>query len=247
MFDSDVNILQEYSDQLNQIQDLLREDPTNAEFLQLKKDLIELISLTTHQEQLKSVSSGLLVLGASTGAPHSGSNEQEEKEPVRKGIEVIYSPSENLDHDDLTNEKKKSEETTFPLSKKSTSAKGNVAEPTEVATTATSKRKEPANISETFQVPSHLIPLESDTAAEQNRKRRTIKALKRQHKEKVKELHAASKQQSWQQFSSKAMKKIKGKTDSIWRTSETRGVGVVGTHVQKQEAAHSSKRFKSGG
>jgi survival-of-motor-neuron-related-splicing factor 30 len=245
MFDSDTsnNILQEYSDQLNQIQDLLRDDPTNAEFLQLKKDLMELISLTTHQEQLKSVSSGLLVLGASSGAPHTGSKEQEEKEPVRKGIEAIYSPSENADHE----EKKKSEAATFPLSKKSTSAKTNMVEPTEMATAAISKRKVPANISETFQVPSHLIPLESDTAAEQNRKRRTIKALKRQHKEKVKELHATSKQQSWQQFSSKAMKKIKGKADSIWRTSETRGVGVVGTDVQKQEAAHSSKRFKSGG
>lgn len=232
------NMLQEYSDQLGQIQDLLREDPTNVEYLQLKKDLIELISLTTQQEQPKTVSSGLH-LGASTVVPHK---EQEESELCRS-----HSPSDNAYHEDETNETKKSEEETFPLSKKSTSIKNHVAEPTEVATAATGKRKTLATISEAFQVPSYLIPLESDTAAEQNRKRRTIKALKRQHKEKVKELHATSKQQSWQQFSSKAMKKIKGKSDSIWRTSETRGVGVVGTDVHKQEGVQSSKRFKPGG
>ena len=59
-----------------------------------------------------------------------------------------------------------------------------------------------------FQVPQHLIPLETDTPAERNRKRRAIKALKSKHKEEQKEIVAEKKQKSWQSF---AKKKVKSK------------------------------------
>lgn len=148
---------------------------------------------------------------------------------------------------------------TFPLSKSSQCHTSLEVLPSEDSTIAVStddnkasKKKSTTTISETFQVPSHLIPLESDTAAEQNRKRRTIKALKRQHKEKVKEVHATSKQQSWQQFSNKVSnKKGTTKTSSIWRTSETRGVGIVSAAtadggVIDESRSSSNKRLKSG-
>mmetsp|Transcript_11596 Transcript_11596/g.16661 ORF Transcript_11596/g.16661 Transcript_11596/m.16661 type:complete len:233 (-) Transcript_11596:1572-2270(-) len=226
------SILQEYGDQLIQIQKLLAEDPNNEEYLQLQKDLIELITITTKERSSVSEAS---ISDSTVGKCGEEKNRSAEEEEEKK-TEMV-----------------------FPLSKSSQCHTALEVLPSEDSTIAVStddnkasKKKPTTTISENFQVPSHLIPLESDTAAEQNRKRRTIKALKRQHKEKVKEVHATSKQQSWQQFSNKVSnKKGTTKTSSIWRTSETRGVGIVSAAtadggIIDESRSSSNKRLKSG-
>merc|ERR1712151_242102 len=58
-----------------------------------------------------------------------------------------------------------------------------------------------------FSAPSHLIPLASDTDAEKNKKRRTLKALKSKWRERVKEKTSEKKRKSWKDFNNKKRKK----------------------------------------
>ena len=229
-------MLQEYHEQLAQVKELLAEDPANPEYLQLQKDLLELITITQQGQQQPTHNDAT-----------NNQTETEVKNDERNGS-LFASAADTrtalVAHDEPP-------EPAFPLSKSAQQpvATTSSSDTATAAAAATSKRKAPAvsSIAETFVVPPHLIPLESDTPAEQNRKRRTIKALKRQHKEKIKEIQAASKQQSWQQFSSKVSGKKGTKNTSIWRTSETRGVGVVSVaEGQGQEGASSHKRLKLG-
>jgi survival-of-motor-neuron-related-splicing factor 30 len=91
------------------------------------------------------------------------------------------------------------------------------------------KMKKKAN--KEFEIPEHLLPLESDTEAQRNKKRRTIKSLKSKHKAARKEYESNQKQASWLDFSKKTRKKGKHKSSSIFKTSEHGDVkvGVVTT------------------
>ena len=63
-----------------------------------------------------------------------------------------------------------------------------------------------------FELPSHLVPLESDTTAQRLKKQRTAKALKSKFREKQKEAEHAKRQNDWKSFASKTAggKKRKG-------------------------------------
>ena len=79
-----------------------------------------------------------------------------------------------------------------------------------------------------FEIPEHLLPLESDTEAQRNKKKRTVKTLKSKHNAAQKEYESSKKQSAWLDFSKKKRKKGKTAGDSIFKTADGDGkVGVV--------------------
>mmetsp|Transcript_35750 Transcript_35750/g.54988 ORF Transcript_35750/g.54988 Transcript_35750/m.54988 type:complete len:196 (-) Transcript_35750:124-711(-) len=102
-------------------------------------------------------------------------------------------------------------------------SEGAVKKEMKADTTASSK----PSVSKEFEVPTHLVPLDTDSSAEQTRKRRAIKALKGKWKLQKKERVAAKKQQTWQSF---VKKKKVVKSKSIFATEEgvQARVGVIG-------------------
>ena len=73
------------------------------------------------------------------------------------------------------------------------------------------KKSDDAMIEAKFELPSHLVPLESDTPAQRLKKQRTAKALKSKFREKQKEAEHSKRQSDWKTFATKAIgKKKKG-------------------------------------
>ena len=78
-----------------------------------------------------------------------------------------------------------------------------------------------------FEIPEHLLPLESDTEAQRNKKRRTVKSLKSKHKAAQKEYQSNKKQASWLDFSKKKRKKGRSGESIFKMAAEGGKVGVV--------------------
>lgn len=93
-----------------------------------------------------------------------------------------------------------------------------------------------------FEVPVHLVPLESDSEAEKNRKRRAIKALKSKFREEKKTVDIDKKKNSWQSFQKKTKGKIKEK--SIFSTSDGDGKVGVSSSGRHMTSFEDRKRFK---
>ena len=69
------------------------------------------------------------------------------------------------------------------------------------------KKKSDKILDAKFELPAHLIPLDSDTAAQKEKKRRTAKALKSKFREKQKEIEHSKRQNDWKSFASGGGKK----------------------------------------
>mmetsp|Transcript_13684 Transcript_13684/g.20506 ORF Transcript_13684/g.20506 Transcript_13684/m.20506 type:complete len:250 (-) Transcript_13684:208-957(-) len=83
------------------------------------------------------------------------------------------------------------------------------------------KKSEESSPSTTFELPNHLIPLDSDTDAQRQKKHRAAKSLKSKFRAKQKEKEQAKRANDWKSFASKTSKKKKkvgGK--SIFSTEE---------------------------
>jgi survival-of-motor-neuron-related-splicing factor 30 len=103
--------------------------------------------------------------------------------------------------------------------------------PTDTEATAEQPLKKKARKIKDFEVPEHLVPLDTDTDAEKNRKRRAIKALKNKWRERKKEVESDKKQKSWQSF----QKKGKTKDKSMFSTQDGDAkVGVVSVSAGRQ-------------
>lgn len=70
-----------------------------------------------------------------------------------------------------------------------------------------------------FELPTHLVPLESDTAAQKLKKQRAAKALKSKFKSKKKEAEHAKRQNDWKNFASGGKSKKKKKNPIVGHTS----------------------------
>ena len=93
------------------------------------------------------------------------------------------------------------------------------------------KKSDDAVLDAKFELPTHLVPLESDTPAQKLKKQRTAKALKSKFREKQKEAEHAKRQNDWKSFATKGGKKRKGGmgSGSIFSTEEgvNARVGVI--------------------
>lgn len=212
--------LAEYERQLAEINEMLEEDPTDESLLQLKRDMLELISSTketaTPNDEEKTIP-----------IPRESTAEFPAMEQPESIVDVATPPVPQ------PIEPSKSTLTTEHTDTNTTTTK---------ATTKKLKKIKPPP--STFEIPPHLVPLESDTEGERNKKRRTIKTLKSKWRERVKEVAGSQKQKSWQDFVGKSKKK-RNTGDSIFRTEDgvNARVGVIGSGKSMTEFG-SRKRFK---
>ena len=227
--------VEEYQNQLRDVEELLQLTPDDESLLLLKADLDELIRITlgheedSIQEQQHSIEKN--DPSDEVGALRKRSNEAISTTTTTISFTDIISeaaiaadetnrgmipPNDALHSDQMDHDNKKEKDETHMKQKK---AKGGNNK-----TTTTSTLKE-------FEVPNHLIPVEGESEAERNKKRRAIKALKNKYREKKKEMESTMKQQSWQNFQKKT-KKSGGSGDSTTifstATSSTTNMGKVG-------------------
>jgi survival-of-motor-neuron-related-splicing factor 30 len=224
-------LLEQYQTQLTEVEELLQADPTNEEFVQLKKDMLELMKLTKQD----------MVAGADAGADADATNEAASEHRPDLNSNVSYKESNNQHDNGGVAAAVASLDT--PLLQ---AAVGQQEE----QQPALKKKKKQKPISDTFEVPDHLVVLESDSEALTNKKRRTVKNLRRQWKGSIRDAERETRQASWQTFDKKGKsKKRKGVKEgpSIWSTSAQAGVGVVATATAKpDDGTDTPKRTKSG-
>ena len=113
----------------------------------------------------------------------------------------------------------------------------NVEDTAAVAAASTSEKKKKKKkktddklLSSKFELPNHLIPLDSDTDAQKQKKQRAAKALKSKFRSKQKEMEHTKRANDWKSFSTKASKKNKKlPKSSIFSTEEgvNAKVGVI--------------------
>lgn len=218
--------LADYESQLSDIDEMLEIDPSDESILKLKTDLEELISLTI---------SGVTAAGVITEVSDKQLNEN-----------VLSNTTSSISN----NSSLVSENNSGIVLSKNNSA--SLLDSTEEQVDEKEEQKGANNINKSkkmkvpseFSAPSHLTPLASDTDAEKNKKRRTLKALKSKWRERVKEISSEKKQKSWKDFSNKKRTKNAGE-DSIFRTSEgvSDRVGVIGSG-KAMTGYGDRKRFK---
>jgi survival-of-motor-neuron-related-splicing factor 30 len=109
------------------------------------------------------------------------------------------------------------------------------------AATAEPPKKKAKKIKD-FEIPQHLIPIDTDTDADRNKKRRAVRALKSKHRAIKKEQESDKKQKTWQSFQKK--KKLTDK--SMFSTSEDGNakVGVVSAAGRQMTENGDRKRHK---
>jgi survival-of-motor-neuron-related-splicing factor 30 len=108
------------------------------------------------------------------------------------------------------------------------------------------KKKKSESQPQTFELPNHLIPLDSDTPAQKLKKQRAAKSLKSKFRAKQKEVEATKKANDWKSFATKTKKKV---GSSIFSTEEgvNARVGVVsggGSRGMTEFAEGEKKRHK---
>jgi len=115
--------------------------------------------------------------------------------------------------------------TTASASQSNTTAETTSATINEEKKKKKKKKSSATEESQTFELPQHLIPLESDTAAQKLKKARAAKSLKSKFRSKQKEVEATKKANDWKSFATKTKKK----SSSIFSTEEgvNARVGVV--------------------
>jgi survival-of-motor-neuron-related-splicing factor 30 len=193
--------LEEYQAQLADVEALISEAPGDESFLKLRDDLLELIALTKQEEENQQAPQGQTMSAASL--------KNDYKFETSTDSLLSNTAAVPLDINNQQDEKTSSVDTPVPA-------------------VAKIDKKIKQKIKKPFEIPEHLVPLESDTEVQRNKKKRAIKALKSKHKAALKEYETTVKQSAWLDFSQKKRKKGKGPGESIFKTADDGGkVGVV--------------------
>lgn len=223
----------EYQSQIKDLDEVLEDSPTDESVLALKRDLLELISLTEAEmkEEASVLSTKSAPIESALVADHGNSNNENDSNSSQENSTLI-TKVEHIAEDSVadasslvptTAESKLDDNATTQLKKKKASSKSNNK-----------------LLKSTFEAPPHLVVVDSDSATEKNRKRRALKALKTKWHFKKKEAEGAEKQKSWQSFMDKGTKKkrkgivagtSKSGEGSIFRTEDgvNARVGVIGS------------------
>ena len=237
--------LQEYESQLENVKQLLEASPEDESLESLKSDLEELVALT--RSALVN-SGGDLNDAAPTDAADSEGTKSTPPSTEEQTGEALESTSAGVPSiDDAV----------------SGGGAGGIfdEEPPQLSASQQqeellkkSKKKKSSDqpsVKEVFELPSHLIVLDTDTDAERNKKRRTAKALKNKWREKKKEVESNSRQASWQTFQKKNSKNGKrkqyggssgGDGSTIFSTQEGSLNGRVGVISKKQMTSYDSRK-----
>lgn len=209
--------IQEYEGQLSDVEALLQATPDDPSLLSLKADLVELIKITRQQAEVQPlptavVTSESIVKGAGS------------VNIFDRALEAAVGKSIGRDEQDVevgTSENVKSFTETI-IEASNEADQSTIPHSIDTAAGVEPAKKKPKIFKAEFEVPQHLIPLETDTEAERTKKQRALRALKSKWRENKKEMESANKQKSWQSF----QKKAKVKSNSMFKTGDS-AVGVV--------------------
>jgi len=197
-----------YKEQLAEVEELLSSTPDDRSLPKLKDDILELINLTRTKTQtniaitcpLKDYSCDNRSM-ISPSLPTSAKKCSISVESTNVSVSTI-ADSASVASTSYTQSCKHNQQKF--LSKKSSKVLSST---------------KPKILSEKFEIPSHLLPLLSDTDVDRSRKRRTVKALKSKFRSRQKSVESEVKQKSWQDFMNKSNKKKGGYTSSIGNKS----------------------------
>jgi survival of motor neuron-related-splicing factor 30 len=227
--------IQEYESQLLDVQALLEASPGDPALVSLQSDLIELLSLTRPQQLITAASMPTTRIETTT------TSEQIMTSVSVFDKELAVAVGKSIGRDDEETFQVGDEQ---PISFADTMQEAAIEAdqsviPRTIDTGREPPKKKSKTIKEEFEVPQHLIGLETDTDAERNKKQRALKALKSKWRESKKEIESANKQKSWQSF----QKKNKVKSSSMFKTGDA-AVGVVSAAGRQLTDFAERKRHK---
>ena len=217
--------LSEYQSQLSDIETLLADSPSDESLLKLKCDLLELIELTKEQALQQSSKEDVVGEDQTNGEADLNQTAADQSAHGGAGIESESYVTKNdatVQQNFLSNSTS-SVASTELATDSSAKMKTDTSKESKATKSKISIKKSKKILSKPFEIPAHLIPLDSDTDAERKRKKRTVKALKSQYKATQKTVESEVKQQSWQDFNKKKKKK-RGDGGSIFKTED--GIGA---------------------
>ncbi|KAL7547877.1 hypothetical protein ACHAWF_011147 [Thalassiosira exigua] len=254
--------------QLAEVDALIAASPGDPSLQQLREDLLQLIALEEQE------SAGLAQPGAGEIAenepPISEATTAEEKytaqgtfmehvvskEAVAEAPDigafqpVVYSSNNNKNAvKSQTEGGDAGAEASGNLKDDSADANATTTQPPEKKKKKKKKKADDALLEAKFELPSHLVPLESDTAAQKLKKQRTAKALKSKFRAKQKEAEHAKRQNDWKSFAGGKKRKGGVGSGSIFSTEEgvNARVGVIsggGGGRKMTDFADPNKRHK---
>lgn len=249
------NTMSDAQAQLAEVDALIAASPDDPSLLQLRDDLLQLIAL---EEQEKSSGTSADDEQQQQGGEQRSLDQHMEELSEQKFSSKKYTAQSTFTDNIATNSWTEAPDlgTFQPVITKST--KKSAAEVSSQATvlksadegsdnndevaaaesaTATEKKKKQKKsssddklLSSQFELPNHLIQLDSDTPAQKQKKQRAAKALKSKFRSKQKEMEHTKRANDWKSFSSKAGKKKKKLgSKSIFSTEEgvNAKVGVI--------------------
>ena len=243
--------LEEYETQLADVHELLKASPNDPSLLSLQSDLLELIKITKQSlgnetavvtatlpkesnvtAQPPQISTSATAAGLSS-ALEAATEAAVSEDDYTKNHAKRKSDYVDGDHSDNNNNNNNNDHhDTDPADEGSHNGDDTDAYHTaQSSNVAHAPAKKKAKKIKEFEVPKHLIPLDTDTEAERNRKRRALKAMKSKYREKKKEVESDQKQKSWQSFQ-KRTKHVKDRSMFATNASDSK-VGVVtsGRHL----------------
>ena len=232
--------LQEYESQLENVKQLLEASPEDESLQSLRTDLEELVALTRSTLEGASVDVNDGNSGGATATEEAATSTDARTAEGQSEAAVSSVPAiDNIDTALIGDE-----EIQLPSHQQESEA-----------VKKTSKKRKKASseeaVKDVFEIPSHLIVLDTDTDAERNKKRRTAKALKNKWRIKRKEMESNSRQASWQSFQKKNSKNSKRKGagggggqggSTIFSTQEGSLNDRVGVISKKQMTSYDSRK-----
>jgi len=237
--------------QLEEIDALIAATPDDPSLHQLREDLLQLIALeeqepaAINEQQQHAVSTSAEQQSSAEDYLAQGTFMEDNVASSREAPDigsfqpVVYSSNNNhtqstLKNGDASNNEQPGssnllvDDTTNSTAGTATSAAAQQQQqppPPDKKKKKKKKNKDDAVLDATFELPSHLVQLDSDTPAQKLKKQRTAKALKSKFRGKQKEAEHAKRQSDWKSFTTKR-KKASG---SIFSTEEgvDAKVGVI--------------------
>jgi len=236
--------------QLAEVDDLIAASPGDPSLLQLREDLLQLIALeeletAAFAEQNSELPSEQQIAG------EQRSLDQHEEESGKQNSSTVYTAQSTFtDKIATTNSLAEAPDlgSFQPINKFATridsqanlksgeddedngqSSAGAAVTQANEKKKKKKKKKSEELLSSTFELPNHLIPLDSDTPAQKQKKQRAAKALKSKFRSQQKEIEHAKRANDWKSFSSKTSTKKKVSGKSIFSTEEgvNAKVGVI--------------------
>ena len=235
--------------QLAEVDALIAASPDEPSLLQLREDLLQLIALEEQEKSNNNEAAATSAPTAEhqpiIGEPHSLDQHVDESSSEQQQSSVSYTAqstfTDNVGTSNLAEAPdlgsfqpvvKSNHKSTIPIANlksgedndvidkpSATTAGAAAAQPTEKKKKK-KKKSEDCSSPTTFELPNHLIPLDSDTDAQRQKKQRAAKSLKSKFRAKQKEKEQTKRANDWKSFASKTSKKKKVGGKSIFSTEE---------------------------